>query len=91
MIANLAGQQLEAGWLNLWSFMGVLSINLGIINLFPIPILDGGHLVFFSIEAMRNKPISLKSQEILQQVGIVLLGTLMVFVIYNDFARLFAN
>ncbi len=91
MIANLAGQQLEAGWINLWSFTGVLSINLGIINLFPIPILDGGHLVFFSIEALRNKPISLKVQGVMQQIGIVLLGTLMIFVLYNDFARLFTN
>lgn len=91
MIAQMAGQQMEAGWLSLFSFMAVLSVNLGIINLFPIPILDGGHLVFFSIEALRRKPLTLRTQGILQQVGMVLLGTLMIFVFYNDFARLFGQ
>lgn len=91
LIANMAGQQFEAGWTNLFSFMAVLSINLGIINLFPIPILDGGHLVFFSIEALRRKPLSMQTQEMLQQIGIVLLGSLMVFVFYNDFVRLFTQ
>ena len=91
MIASMAGQQFEAGWISLCSFMGVLSINLGVINLFPIPILDGGHLVFFSVEALRRKPLSMQSQEMLQQIGIVLLGTLMIFVFYNDFARLFSG
>lgn len=88
MIASMAGQQMSAGWSNLFSFMGILSVNLGIINLFPIPILDGGHLVFFTIEALRRKPLSLQAQEILQQIGIVLLASLMIFVFYNDFARI---
>ncbi|MDP2104865.1 MAG: RIP metalloprotease RseP, partial [Desulfobulbaceae bacterium] len=91
MIAQMAGQQMEAGWISLFSFMAVLSVNLGIINLFPIPILDGGHLVFFSIEALRRKPLTLRAQEILQQVGMFLLGSLMLFVFYNDFARLFGK
>lgn len=89
MIAQMAGQQMEAGWLNLFSFMAVLSVNLGIINLFPIPVLDGGHLFFFSIEALRRKPLSLQAQGRLQQVGIALLGSLMLFVFYNDFVRIF--
>lgn len=91
MIAQLAGQQMAAGWLNLFSFMAVLSVNLGIINLFPIPVLDGGHLFFFSIEALRRKPLSLQAQGRLQQVGIALLGMLMLFVFYNDFVRLFSK
>jgi regulator of sigma E protease len=91
MIAQLAGQQMAAGWLNLFSFMAVLSVNLGIINLFPIPVLDGGHLFFFSIEAIRRKPLSLQAQGRLQQVGIALLGMLMLFVFYNDFVRLFSK
>ncbi len=91
LIANMAGQQMQAGWTNLFSFMAVLSVNLGIINLFPIPILDGGHLAFFTIEAMRRKPLSLQTQEVMQQIGVVLLGTLMVFVFYNDITRLFIN
>lgn len=88
MIASMAGQQMTAGWASLFSFMGILSVNLGIINLFPIPILDGGHLLFFVIEGLRKKPLSLQAQEILQQIGIVLLAFLMIFVFYNDFARL---
>lgn len=91
MIAQMAGQQMEAGWLHLFSFMAVLSVNLGIINLFPIPVLDGGHLFFFSIEALRRKPLTLQAQERLQQVGIVLLGSLMIFVFYNDFVRIFSE
>ena len=91
MIAQMAGQQLQAGWLHLFSFMAVLSVNLGIINLFPVPVLDGGHLFFFSIEALRRKPITLLVQERLQQIGIVLLGSLMLFVFYNDFVRLFSK
>ena len=88
LIANMAGQQFEAGWVNFFSFMAVLSINLGIINLFPIPILDGGHLFFFIIEAVRRKPLQMQTQEKLQQVGMLLLGSLMLFVFYNDFVRI---
>jgi len=88
-IAQLAGERLHAGWLHWLHFMGVLSINLGILNLLPVPILDGGHLAFFSIEAIRRKPLALTTQEILQRVGMLLLGTLMIFVFYNDIARLF--
>lgn len=91
LIAQMAGKQMEAGWLHLFSFMAVLSVNLGIINLFPIPVLDGGHLFFFSIEALRRKPLTLLAQERLQQVGIVLLGSLMLFVFYNDFVRIFGS
>lgn len=91
LIAQLAGQQLEAGWLNLLYFMGLLSVNLGILNLFPIPILDGGHLVFFAVEAVRRKPLSMKTREMWQQVGLVLLVSLMFFVFYNDLMRIFAT
>jgi regulator of sigma E protease len=91
MIAQMAGQQMQAGWLHLFSFMAVLSVNLGIINLFPIPVLDGGHLFFFSIEALRRKPLTLPAQERLQQIGILLLGSLMIFVFYNDFVRIFSK
>lgn len=89
LIAQIAGKQLEAGWLNLLNFMGLLSVNLGILNLFPIPVLDGGHLVFYTFEAIRRKPLAQKTQEIMQQVGLVLLGTLMLFIFYNDLVRIF--
>jgi regulator of sigma E protease len=89
LIAQIAGQQMEAGWISLLYFMGLLSVNLGILNLFPIPMLDGGHLAFYTMEAVRRKPLSLKTQEMFQQVGLVLLISLMIFVFYNDLARIF--
>ena len=89
LIAKIAGERMEAGWVNFIYFMGVLSVNLGILNLLPIPILDGGHLVFFSVEAILRKPLNLRTMEILQQIGLVLLGTLMIFVFYNDLVRVF--
>jgi regulator of sigma E protease len=91
LIAKIAGERMEAGWVNFLYFMGVLSVNLGILNLLPIPILDGGHLVFFSVEAILRKPLNLRTMEILQQIGLVLLGTLMVFVFYNDLVRVFSG
>jgi regulator of sigma E protease len=89
LIAQITGEQLKAGWLNLFYFIGLLSVNLGILNLLPIPVLDGGHLAFLTIEGVRRKPMNERAQIIAQQVGIGLLGTLMVFVFYNDIARLF--
>jgi regulator of sigma E protease len=87
-IAEMAGQTLETGWLNLIYFTALLSVNLGILNLLPIPILDGGHLVFLGIEAIRRKPMGETALMRAQQVGMALLGTLMIFVFYNDIARL---
>lgn len=87
-IAEIAGQQLEAGWVNLMYFMGLLSVNLGILNLLPIPVLDGGHLVFLTLEGIRRKPLDDRTMEISQKIGIALLGTLMVFVFYNDILRI---
>ncbi len=87
-IAQLAGQQAQEGWANLLFFTALLSVNLGILNLLPIPILDGGHLVFFAIEWISGKPLSLKKREIAQQVGMFVLILLMVFVFYNDIVRI---
>ena len=87
-IAEIAGERMEAGWLNLLYFMGLLSVNLGILNLLPVPVLDGGHLVFLSLEAVRRRPLSDRAMEISQKAGIAILGTLMVFVFYNDILRL---
>ncbi|MGB3210503.1 MAG: RIP metalloprotease RseP [Desulforhopalus sp.] len=89
LIAQIAGEQMKAGWLNLIYFMSLLSVNLGILNLLPIPVLDGGHLVFLTIEGLRRKPMNERAQIVAQQVGIGLLGTLMIFVFYNDIVRLF--
>lgn len=90
LIAQIAGEQMRAGWINLIYFMGLLSVNLGILNLLPIPVLDGGHLVFLTLEAVRRKPVDERAQIMAQQVGIGLLGTLMIFVFYNDLVRIFS-
>lgn len=89
LIAQLAGEQMKAGWTNIISFTGLLSVNLGVLNLLPIPVLDGGHLVFLTLEGIRRKPMNERAQIIAQQIGIAFLGTLMVFVFYNDIVRLF--
>lgn len=91
MIAQLAGEQARAGIYNLAHFTGLLSVNLGILNLLPIPVLDGGHLVFLTAEAVMRKPLSERAQIIAQQIGVALLGTLMIFVFYNDIARIISQ
>lgn len=91
LIAQIAGEQASQGFLNVVLFIAVLSINLGIINLFPIPILDGGHLVFFIIEGIIGRPLSIKKREIAQQVGLFLIVSLMVFAFYNDIMRFFVK
>ncbi|MCF8055760.1 MAG: RIP metalloprotease RseP [Desulfocapsa sp.] len=91
LIAQIAGKQMQAGWVNFLFFMGLLSVNLGILNLLPIPVLDGGHLMFLSIEAIRRKPMTEKVQILAQQIGIAFLGTAMIFVFYNDLARIFGS
>lgn len=89
LIAKIAGEQMKEGWINLTYFIGLLSVNLGILNLLPIPILDGGHLMFLSVEAIRRKPMNERAQIVAQQIGLALLGTLMIFVFYNDIMRWF--
>ena len=89
MIAQMAGQQAKEGISNLLFFIALLSINLAIINFLPIPVLDGGHLVFFFIEAATGRPVNVKFREIAQQVGIFILVMLMIYVFYNDITRMF--
>ncbi|MCF8067898.1 MAG: RIP metalloprotease RseP [Desulfobacterales bacterium] len=89
MIAEMAGQQAEAGSLNFVFFISLLSINLAILNFLPIPVLDGGHLMFFFIELIIRRPINTRVREIAQQTGMVILLTLMIFVFYNDITRVF--
>jgi regulator of sigma E protease len=83
-IALLADQQAQEGILYLLNFIAIISVNLAVINLLPIPVLDGGHLLFFVIEAIQRKPVSIRVRETAQQVGIFLLLLLMIFVFYND-------
>ncbi len=88
MIAQMAGEQARAGLQNFAFFIALLSVNLGIINLFPIPVLDGGHLLFFGIEAITGKSVNDKLREKMIQFGAAMLVALMVFVFYNDIIRL---
>lgn len=89
MIAQMAGKQAKAGMENFAWFIALLSVNLGIINLFPIPILDGGHLLFFGIEAITGREVNDKLREKMMQFGAAVLMLLMVFVFYNDIIRIF--
>lgn len=89
MIAQMAGQQAKQGAGNLLFFIALISINLAILNFLPIPVLDGGHLLFFFIEAVTRRPVNTKMREIAQQAGIFILILLMIYVFYNDITRVF--
>lgn len=88
-IGAMAGDMAERGYVSLIVFTALLSINLGMINLFPIPMLDGGHLLFYGVEAVRGKPISEQVQEYAFRFGLVVLVTLMVFSNLNDVLQMF--
>ncbi|MGZ8347619.1 MAG: RIP metalloprotease RseP [Allosphingosinicella sp.] len=85
-IAQVSGQQASLGWLNFFWLMVVVSINLGFINLLPIPLLDGGHLLFYAIEGVRRKPLKPEAQEWAFRTGLAVLLALMIFVTFNDLA-----
>jgi len=91
MIAQVAGKAAASGLSELLYLMAFLSLQLGIINLFPIPVLDGGHILFFGVEAAKGSPLSDRFMSIAQQIGVVLLIALMVLVTYNDLFRIFAG
>ncbi|MEE8270195.1 MAG: RIP metalloprotease RseP [Alphaproteobacteria bacterium] len=88
MIAQISGQVAQIGWVATVWFMAVLSINLGLINLFPVPMLDGGHLLYYAAEAVRGRPLGERAQEYGFRIGLVLVLTLMVFATWNDLERL---
>jgi len=87
-IAKTAGEQARQGFVSLALFTAVISINLFLLNLLPVPMLDGGHLLFFGFEAVLGRPLSVRKREVAQQVGFALLMLLMVFAFYNDFKRI---
>jgi regulator of sigma E protease len=87
-IAAEAGRQAREGIASLALFTGIISVNLAVLNLLPVPMLDGGHLAFFLIEAVRGRPLSLKKREAAQQIGLLLLMLLMVYAFYNDLVRI---
>jgi regulator of sigma E protease len=88
LIAQLAGQQAKAGPLSLVIFMAVISINLVILNILPIPVLDGWHLLIFLLEGVIGRPVSLKIRERAQQIGVFIIIFIMLLVFYNDISRI---
>ena len=90
-IADYAGQSARAGMVAFISFLALVSISLGVLNLLPIPLLDGGHLMYHIAELIQGKPVSERVMQIGQQIGMALLLTLMVFAFYNDLTRLFTG
>lgn len=88
-IAQMSGQIAQDGVVPLIWWTAMLSINLGLINLFPIPLLDGGHLVFYAVEAGRGRPLTERSQEVAFRFGLALVLTLMVFATWNDIVQIF--
>ena len=88
-IAQYAGQSAEMGLVHFLKFMALVSVSLGVLNLLPVPVLDGGHLLFFGLEAIKGKPVSEKIQTFFQQVGIALLMSLMALAMVLDVQRLF--
>ncbi|MBO9668430.1 MAG: RIP metalloprotease RseP, partial [Bdellovibrio sp.] len=87
-IGQAASETYKIGISPFLQMMAIISVNLFILNLLPIPVLDGGHLVFYTIEAVKGAPLSLRKMEIAQQVGMALLMSLMIFALFNDFTRL---
>ena len=86
-IAQMAGNTAQAGFLPFMYLMALLSISLAVINLLPIPVLDGGQLTLLGIEAIRGKPLPEKAENFIYAGGTVLVGMLMIFAIFNDVAR----
>jgi regulator of sigma E protease len=87
-IADFAGQSASLGWISYLTFLALISISLGVLNLLPIPLLDGGHLMYYLIEIVKGRPVSERTMELGQRVGLALLLVMMAFAFYNDLNRL---
>ena len=87
-IAQMSGEVAQGGIANLFAFMAFLSINLGLINLFPVPVLDGGHLLFYLFEAVRGRPLGARAQEYGFRVGMILVFSLMILATWNDLVHI---
>jgi regulator of sigma E protease len=90
-IADYAGQSAQSGWVSYLLFLALISISLGVLNLLPVPLLDGGHLMYYTVEVIKGSPLPDRVIEIGQHVGIALLLTLMAFALYNDINRLISG
>lgn len=91
MIAQMSGEVAKQGVPELLSFMGLISLSLGIFNLLPIPVLDGGHIFLLAVEFINRKPLSIEKRELAQKIGLFILIPLFLFVFYNDIARLVSS
>jgi regulator of sigma E protease len=90
-IADFAGQSAQMGWVSYVTFLALISISLGVLNLLPIPLLDGGHLMYYAIEMVKGRPVSERAMELGQRVGLALLLVMMAFAFYNDLNRLLSG
>ena len=88
-IADYAGQTAKVGWHAYVAFLALISVSLGVLNLLPVPVLDGGHLVYYALEAIRGKPLSERFLQITQRAGLAVVGSLMMIALFNDLTRLF--
>jgi|UniRef100_A0A7C3QVF2 regulator of sigma E protease len=91
LIAQMSAKAAKSGVINLMIFMGFISVTLGVMNLLPVPVLDGGHMLFLTAEGILRRPLSIRVRELSMQVGFVILLTIMVFAFYNDLMRLFGT
>jgi len=90
-IADYAGQSARVGWYAYLTFLALISISLGVLNLLPIPVLDGGHLVYYGLEALRGRPLSERFVELTQKAGIAVIALMMVVALFNDLTRLIGS
>ena len=90
-IADYAGKSAEMGVASYLGFLALISISIGVLNLLPIPLLDGGHLMYYVVEIIKGAPLSERYMAIGQQMGMMMLFTLMIFAIYNDINRLIST
>ena len=90
-IADYAGQSAQLGLAPYLAFLALISISLGVLNLLPIPMLDGGHLMYYAVEILKGSPVSERVMELGQRIGLALLLCLMAFAFYNDINRLFSS
>jgi regulator of sigma E protease len=88
-MADIAGQSAQAGALVFVSYLALISISLGVLNLLPVPLLDGGHLLYYLAELIKGSPVSDRAFEVGQRIGMAVLGMLMVLALVNDVSRLF--
>jgi regulator of sigma E protease len=90
-IADYAGQSATLGWISFVGFLALVSVSLGVLNLLPVPLLDGGHLMYYVAEVFTGRPVSERTMEIGSRIGMALLLLLMSFALFNDLQRLFGG